>query len=103
VSVTIPAGAIQAHVTVEPTEVRIEDGAIQVAMHPAAIHMPAVEVSNVVPFPHVDAPALEMPFRLLDDDSQQAAPAGEPEASADGGPAAATTDEVTDEATGAAA
>jgi hypothetical protein len=69
VNVTIPAGAIQAHVTVEPTEVRIEDGAVQVSMHPAAIHLPAVEVSNVVPFPHAEPAQIElqMPFRVLDD------------------------------------
>ncbi len=68
-NVTIPAGAIQAHVTVEPTEVRIEDGAVQVSLHPAAIHMPAVEVSNVVPFPHTEPAQIElqMPFRVLDD------------------------------------
>lgn len=103
VNVTIPAGAIQAHVTVEPAEVRIEDGAIQVSMQPATIHMPAVEVSNVVPFPHPTEPVeIEMPFRLLNDDSPKAGPAGEPPDDPDGGPAPATP-EVTDEATGAAA
>jgi lambda family phage portal protein len=88
VTVNIPAGAIQAHVTVEPTEVRIEDGAVQVSMHPAAIHMPAVEVSNVVPFPHAEPAQIElqMPFRVLDDE-----------------PTPEVADEPTDETAGAAA
>jgi capsid protein len=90
VNVSIPAGAIQAHVTVEPTEVRIEDGAVQVSLHPAAIHMPAVEVSNVVPFPHAEPAQIEMamPFRVLDDE-----PESPPE----------VANEPTDETAGAAA
>lgn len=89
VNVTIPAGAIQANVTVEPTEVRIEDGAVQVSLHPAAIHMPAVEVSNIVPFPHAEPAQIElaMPFRVLDDTE----------------PTPEEADEATDETAGAAA
>ena len=95
VNVTIPHGAIQANVTVEPTEVKIERGAI-------AISMPEQHVSNIVPFPHQpDQPELklEMPFRLLGDDSAEAGPAGEPEAQAESGPAPAITEEADDEAT----
>ena len=67
VNVTIPNGAIQAHVTVEPTELRIEQGAfaVNVEQRPADTH-----VSNIVPFPHAaEVPQLEvaMPFRLLEE------------------------------------